>query len=47
MPRLCGTETPIFKYYERRLGVMKQILGEAEADGGIDRDVTIETREEY
>ena len=37
--RLCDTKTRIFKYYERRLAVMKQILAEAAADGGIDGDV--------
>ena len=35
MRRLCDTENPYFKYYERRVGVMRQILDEADAGAGL------------
>ena len=34
MRRLCDSGTPLFKYYERRLQVMKEIVAAAEADVG-------------
>ena len=36
---LCDTNTALFKYYERRLQVMKEIVAEAEAGGGLDLEV--------
>ena len=38
MRRLCDTKNPYFRYYERRLAVMKEILMEAETNGclGVD-----------
>ena len=39
MRALCDTDTALFKYYERRLQVMKRIVAEAEAGGGLDLDV--------
>ena len=35
MRRLCDTANPYFRYYERRVGVMRQIFGEAEAGDGL------------
>ena len=37
--QLCDTENPLFKYYERRVSVMRDILAEGEANGGIDGEV--------
>lgn len=39
MRRLCDTDNPLFKYYERRVSVMREILAEGEANGGIDGEV--------
>ena len=39
MRNLCDTTTPVFKYYERRLQVMKEIVAAAEAGDGLDLDV--------
>jgi hypothetical protein len=39
MRRMCDTENPLFKYYERRIGMMRQILAQGEANGGIDGEV--------
>ena len=36
MKRMCDTSNPLFKYYERRVGAMREILAEAEAGCGID-----------
>jgi hypothetical protein len=37
--RLTDMTTPLFRYYERRLAVMKQVVAEAEAEGALDVDV--------
>ena len=39
MRRLCDTDNPLFKYYERRVSVMRAILAEGEAQGGIDGEL--------
>ena len=39
MRRLCDTDNPLFKYYERRVSVMREILAEGEAKGGIDGEI--------
>ncbi len=37
--RLCDTDNPLFKYYQRRVHVMRQTLADGEANGGIDGEV--------
>ena len=39
MRKMCDLTNPLFKYYQRRLGVMKEILAAAEAGDGIDGEV--------
>ena len=39
MRLLCNTNSALFKYYQRRLQVMKEIVAEAEAGSGLDIDV--------
>lgn len=39
MRALCDTSNPLFKYYQRRLKVMKEIVAEAEAGDGLDLEV--------
>lgn len=39
MQALCHTESPVFKYHDRRLEVMEQIVAEAEANGGLNEQV--------
>ena len=36
---LCDTDNPLFKYYQRRVRVMRQTLADGEANGGIDGEV--------
>ena len=39
MRALCDTESPVFKYHDRRLEVMEQIVEEADANGGLNEQV--------
>ena len=39
MRSLCDTDNPLFAYYERRVGLMREILAAGEANGGIDGEV--------
>ena len=36
---LCDTSNPLFEYYERRVGAMRRLLAEGEANGRIDGEV--------
>ena len=39
MRSLCDTDSLMFKYYERRVGTMREILADGEANGGINDEV--------